>query len=61
MTCIFAKFFLDKSNVRLIGGPGPWLGRLEIKSNNVWGSICHDYWDTSNTIKACETMGFKNV
>ncbi|XP_045183479.2 scavenger receptor cysteine-rich type 1 protein M130-like [Mercenaria mercenaria] len=47
------------SNVRIVDGPGPWYGRLEIKSNNVWGSVCHDSWDVTNALRACESMGFK--
>lgn len=51
----------DSSNVRLVDGPGPWNGRLEIKSNGVWGSVCWDSWNQSNTNVVCETLGFRYV
>ncbi|XP_053387201.1 deleted in malignant brain tumors 1 protein-like [Mercenaria mercenaria] len=47
------------TNVRIVDGPGPWYGRLEIKSNSVWGSVCHDSWDVTNALRACESMGYK--
>ncbi|XP_053387198.1 deleted in malignant brain tumors 1 protein-like [Mercenaria mercenaria] len=49
----------NTSNIRVVDGPGPWCGRLEIKSTDVWGSVCYDSWDTTNSLRACESMGFK--
>ena len=49
----------DVSTVRLVDGSGPWDGRLEIKSNGVWGSVCWDNWDPSITDVVCSTLGFQ--
>ncbi|XP_053388146.1 deleted in malignant brain tumors 1 protein-like [Mercenaria mercenaria] len=49
----------NKNNVRVVDGEGPWRGRLEILTNNTWGSVCYDFWNASTALKACETLGFK--
>lgn len=49
---------LDKSELRLVDGPGPWKGRLEIKSNGVWGSVCYDYWNDTYTDIVCRNLRF---
>ncbi|XP_060602750.1 deleted in malignant brain tumors 1 protein-like [Ruditapes philippinarum] len=49
----------DRTNVRLVDGEGPWRGRLEILTNHTWGSVCYDFWNKTNALKACETLGFK--
>ncbi|GLI60548.1 hypothetical protein VaNZ11_002705 [Volvox africanus] len=38
--------------VRLVDGPNPYAGRLEICYNGVWGTICNTNWDEtlSNTV-----------
>ncbi|KAL4216375.1 Deleted in malignant brain tumors 1 protein-like [Mactra antiquata] len=48
----------DSSNVRLVDGPGPWSGRLELKSNGVWGSVCYKSWNASLATTVCETLRF---
>eukprot|EP00118_Oscarella_pearsei_P005268 m.24021 g.24021 ORF g.24021 m.24021 type:complete len:1002 (+) comp28562_c0_seq2:1525-4530(+) len=47
--------------VRLVNGPGPSEGRLEIQYGGVWGTICDDQWDMNNTEVACRQLGFSGA
>jgi len=46
--------------IRLVGGTSPSNGRLEIKWNGQWGTICNywGYWDFRETAVACRQLGF---
>ena len=33
-------------------------GRLEIYYSGQWGTVCSDFWDSSNTAVACRHLGF---
>jgi len=46
--------------IRLVGGTSHSNGRLEIKWNGQWGTICnyYSYWDYRETAVACRQLGF---
>ena len=44
--------------VRLVGGPSPNEGRLEILYNGVWGTVCDDDFDDAAARVACFMLGF---
>ncbi|XP_060910025.1 macrophage receptor MARCO-like isoform X2 [Labrus mixtus] len=46
-------------NVRLV--PGPNQGRLEVKYNGVWGTVCDDNFDPTDGKVVCRMLGFKTV
>ncbi|XP_060910023.1 macrophage receptor MARCO-like [Labrus mixtus] len=46
-------------NVRLV--PGPNRGRLEVKHNGVWGTVCDDNFDATDGKVVCRMLGFKTV
>ena len=56
--------FLDTSSscpygaIRLVDGPSPYEGRVEICINNVWGTICDDDWGAADAEVACHQLGY---
>ena len=45
-------------SVRLSDG-GSFYGRLEIKVNNEWGTVCRSGWGGSDTKVTCRMMGYQ--
>ena len=43
--------------LRLAGGQSTTEGRVEICINRVWGSVCHNNWDSSDARVACRQLG----
>ena len=47
-------------NVRIIGGPVPRKGRVEVKrSNGTWGTVCDDGWGIAEASVVCNQLGYK--
>lgn len=45
--------------IRLMGGSSASRdGRVELCSNNVWGTVCDDNWDATDAAVACRQLGF---
>ena len=44
--------------LRLAGGNIDNEGRVEICMNNVWGTVCSDFWDTTDATVACQELGY---
>ena len=45
-------------DVRLVDGLSEYEGRLEICSNELWGTVCNDSWQQSATYVVCRQLGF---
>ena len=44
--------------MRLRGSSSQNSGRVEICVNNVWGTVCDDYWDSTDASVVCKQLGY---
>jgi len=44
--------------VRLVGGPNPREGRLEVLYNKQWGTVCDDGFDERAARVVCTSLAF---
>ncbi|XP_050394984.1 neurotrypsin, partial [Patella vulgata] len=47
-----------KLPVRLVGGPEPNEGRVEVFYNNEWGTVCDEGWGDEEASVVCRDLGF---
>lgn len=46
------------SGIRLVGGVGPFEGRVEINVNGIWGTICGSSFDMADGEVICKMAGY---
>lgn len=44
--------------MRLVGGAGPWEGRVEIQNGGHWRGVCHDNLNQQAAEILCRMIGF---
>ena len=54
----YTHFFLAPPEVRLVGGNNQYEGRLEIRWNGVWGTVCDDGFGNVDAAVVCRQLGF---
>ena len=50
-----------ESGVRLVNGTNQHEGRVEICSNNRWGTVCDNGWDKNEAEVVCQQLGFSSI
>lgn len=51
----------ENGDVRLVNGPSPNKGRIEVYYDGVWGTVCDDSWNTRDGDLVCKQLGFEGV
>ena len=50
-----------EGTIRVSGGSNNRQGRVELCSGGLWGTVCHNYWDTSDAMVVCRQLGYSSV
>ena len=45
-------------SVRLKGSGNPTYGRVEVCVNELWGTVCGQYWDYKDASVLCNQLGY---
>ncbi|XP_033625847.1 scavenger receptor cysteine-rich domain superfamily protein-like isoform X2 [Asterias rubens] len=54
-------YVLDVGKLRLVGGPNPYEGRVEVNLLDIkgWATICSEFWDFNKAELACKHLGYR--
>lgn len=60
MFYIYTEYVPDP-DIRLVNGSQPNQGRVEIRINGEFGTICDDHFDAEDALVVCRMLGYRYV